>query len=142
MIGKLSSAQLCCWVKGCQRCWRSRSASSVADIGIVHRKLAPVADEPVARPRWAGRSLCGVPARRIEVLAAVVGAASLGAEIAAARLLAPWFGASTIVWANTIATVLVALSAGYWVGGRLADRDPTLRGLSRIVLGAAGLLAL
>jgi spermidine synthase len=83
-----------------------------------------------------------VPARRIEVLAAVVGAASLGAEIAAARLLAPWFGASTIVWANTIATVLVALSAGYWVGGRLADRDPTLAGLSRLVLCAGGLLAL
>jgi predicted membrane-bound spermidine synthase len=83
-----------------------------------------------------------MPRRRIEVLAAVVGAASLGAEIAAARLLAPWFGASTIVWANTIATVLVALSAGYWVGGRLADRDPTLRGLSRIVLLAAGLMAI
>jgi spermidine synthase len=83
-----------------------------------------------------------VPGRRIEVLAFVVGSASLGAEIAAARLLAPWFGASTIVWANTIATVLVALSIGYWVGGRLADRDPTLEGLSRIVLGAGALLAL
>jgi spermidine synthase len=81
-----------------------------------------------------------MPRRRIEVLAAVVGAASLGAEIAAARLLAPWFGASTIVWANTIATVLVALSAGYWIGGRLADYDPTLRGLSRVVLVAALLL--
>jgi spermidine synthase len=83
-----------------------------------------------------------VPSRRIELLAAVVGAASLGAEIAAARLLAPWFGASTIVWANTIATVLVALSIGYWIGGRLADRDPTLAGLSRVVLAAAALLAL
>jgi spermidine synthase len=75
-------------------------------------------------------------------MVAVVGAASLGAEIAAARLLAPWFGASTIVWANTIATVLVALSVGYWYGGRLADRDPTVRGMARIVLIAAGLLAL
>jgi predicted membrane-bound spermidine synthase len=75
------------------------------------------------------------------LLAAVVGAASLGVEIAAARLLAPWFGASTIVWANTIATVLVALSVGYAIGGRLADRDPTLRGLSRIVLIAALLVA-
>src|SRR4051794_41906731 len=77
------------------------------------------------------------PARgRIQLVAAVVGAASLGAEIAAARLLAPYFGASTIVWANTIATVLVALSAGYWVGGRLADRDPTPAGLSRLLVGA------
>jgi spermidine synthase len=81
------------------------------------------------------------PRGRIQLVAAVVGAASLGAEIAAARLLAPYFGASTIVWANTIATVLVSLSAGYWVGGRLADRDPTLRGLCRLVLGASALLA-
>jgi spermidine synthase len=76
------------------------------------------------------------------VVVFVVGSASLGAEIAAARLLAPWFGASTIVWANTIATVLVALSIGYAVGGRLADRNPTMLGLSRIVLVAAALLAI
>src|SRR6476469_3641578 len=68
--------------------------------------------------------------------------ASLGAEIAAARLLAPWFGASTIVWANTIATVLVALSIGYAIGGRLADRNPTMQGLSTCVIWAAALLAL
>jgi spermidine synthase len=83
------------------------------------------------------------PARASLVLVVfVVGAASLGSEIAAARLLAPWFGDSTIVWANTIATVLVALSVGYWVGGRLADKNPTFEGLSRLVLLAAGLLAL
>ena len=79
--------------------------------------------------------------RLVFAIAAVVGAASLGAEIAGARLLAPWFGASTIVWANTIATVLVALSVGYWFGGRLADRDPTLRGLSKVVIVGAVLLA-
>jgi spermidine synthase len=71
-----------------------------------------------------------------------VGAGSLGAEIAAARLLAPYFGASTIIWANTIATVLVSLSAGYALGGRLADRSGDLRGLCGVVLAAAALLAL
>ena len=70
-----------------------------------------------------------------------VGAGSLGAEIAAARLLAPWFGASTIVWANTIAVVLVALAIGYALGGRFADRDPRPAGLARIVLVASALLA-
>jgi len=88
----------------------------------------------------------GVPRQRfwppLELVVFVVGAASLGAEISAARLLAPWFGASTIVWANTIATVLVALSVGYWVGGRLADRRPNRAGLSRVVLAAAVGLAL
>jgi spermidine synthase len=71
----------------------------------------------------------------------VVGISTLGAEIAAARLLAPYFGASTIVWANTIGIVLVALSIGYWYGGRVADRDPTLSGLLKIVLLGATLLA-
>ena len=55
--------------------------------------------------------------------------------------MAPFFGASTIVWANTIAVVLVALSIGYWFGGRMADRRPHLRGLCTLVLVAAALLA-
>jgi spermidine synthase len=83
-----------------------------------------------------------VPFWRLRLLAFFVGAASLGAEIAAARLLAPYFGASTIIWANTIATVLVALSVGYALGGRLADRRADLHGLCMIVLGAAILLAI
>ncbi len=80
--------------------------------------------------------------RHLYVLVFVVGTASLGAEIAAARLMAPFFGASTIVWANTIGVVLVALSAGYWLGGRLADRRPDLRSLCLVVLAAAVLLAI
>jgi spermidine synthase len=75
------------------------------------------------------------------VLVLVCGSASLGGEIAALRLLAPYFGASTVVWANTIAVVLVALSVGYFVGGRLGDRYPHLRGLCTLVGGAALLFA-
>jgi predicted membrane-bound spermidine synthase len=72
----------------------------------------------------------------------VAGISTLGAEIAAARLIAPAFGASTVVWANTIAIVLVALAGGYWAGGRLADRHPNARGLARVALLGAGLVAL
>lgn len=79
--------------------------------------------------------------RFLYLLVFVVGTGSLGAEIAVARLMAPFFGASTIVWANTIGVVLVALSIGYWFGGRLADRNPSLTGLCRMVLAAAVLLA-
>ena len=79
---------------------------------------------------------------RLRLIVFVVGAASLGAEISAARLLAPYFGASTIIWANTIATVLVALSIGYAVGGALADRRRDLTGLCGVVLLAGVLLAL
>jgi spermidine synthase len=78
----------------------------------------------------------------LPLLVFVVGMGSLGAEIAAVRLLSPYFGASTVVWANTIGVVLVALSLGYWLGGRLADRRPDMRGLCAVALTAAGLLAL
>ena len=71
------------------------------------------------------------------LLVFVVGSASLGTEIAAARLMAPFFGASTIVWANTIGVVLVSLSVGYWLGGRFADRHPHKQGLCALVLLAA-----
>jgi spermidine synthase len=77
----------------------------------------------------------------LPILVFVVGTGSLGAEIAAVRLLAPYFGASTIVWANTIGIVLVALSVGYWLGGRLADRHPNMRSLCLTALLAAVLLA-
>ena len=82
-----------------------------------------------------------LPEPPLGLIVFVVGTSILGAEIAAARLLAPYFGASTIVWANTIGIVLVALSVGYWYGGRLADRNPTREGLYRIVLLSGLLLA-
>ena len=80
--------------------------------------------------------------RFLYVLVFTVGISTLGAEIAAARLLAPFFGASTIVWANTIGVVLVALSVGYWWGGRLGDRYPDVRRLCLVVLAAAALVTL
>ena len=75
----------------------------------------------------------------LNVLVLVCGSASLGGEIASLRLLAPFFGASTVVWANTIAVVLVSLSIGYFIGGRLGDRHPHVRGLCTLI-GAAALL--
>ena len=73
-------------------------------------------------------------------LGALVFGAGIGAlatEITASRLLAPYFGSSTIVWANLIGIVLGALALGYWLGGRLADRRPEPKLLGRIVLIAA-----
>jgi spermidine synthase len=78
-------------------------------------------------------------------LAALVfgaGTGSLATEIAASRLLAPYFGSSTIVWANLIGIVLAGLAVGYWLGGRVADRRPEPRLLGAIVLAAAVWVAL
>jgi spermidine synthase len=42
-----------------------------------------------------------------------------------------------VVWANVIGLILVYLSLGYWLGGRVADRRPEARLLGTIVLVAA-----
>jgi spermidine synthase len=54
----------------------------------------------------------------------ISGMASLGVEFGASRLLAPYFGTSLYVWGVLIGLVLVYLSVGYVIGGRLADRYP------------------
>jgi spermidine synthase len=79
---------------------------------------------------------------RLTALVFVAGVGSLATEIAASRLLAPYFGNSTVVWANVIGLVLASLSLGYWLGGRLADRRPDARVLGLVVAGSAVLVAL
>jgi spermidine synthase len=79
--------------------------------------------------------------RRLAALVLIAGTGSVATEIAASRLLAPYYGASTVVWANVIGLVLAALALGYWLGGRLADRRPQQRLLGWIVVAAAVLTA-
>lgn len=69
------------------------------------------------------------------------GIGSMATEMCASRLLAPYYGSSTVVWANIIGLILVALSVGYVVGGKLADRHPSPRVLGIVVLCGAVLTA-
>ena len=70
----------------------------------------------------------------------VVGLVSLGAEVAANRLLGPAFGTSNLVWAAVIGVNMAALAAGYFAGGRLADRVPDRKAFF-ILLGVAAATA-
>jgi spermidine synthase len=54
----------------------------------------------------------------------VAGMSTLAVEFTASRLLQTVYGTSNLVWANVIGLVLLSLTAGYFIGGRLADRRP------------------
>jgi len=72
----------------------------------------------------------------------VGGLTSLGVELSASRLLAPHFGDSHPVWAAIIGLILLYLTAGYFVGGRWADRSPRPSTLYGLVAWSALLVGL
>ena len=88
---------------------------------------------PRAPNRWS--RFDGVP---VMVAVFVSGAVLLGVEIAASRVLAPYFGNSLFVWGSLIGVVLTGLAVGYWLGGALADRLPA----TGLLLGVMALAAL
>ncbi len=65
------------------------------------------------------------------------GLATLGIELSASRLLGAVFGTSNLVWASIIALILIYLTAGYFIGGRWADRSPYPETFYRILLWAS-----
>ena len=81
--------------------------------------------------------------RQLRLLASVFvcGAVVMSLELLGSRLLAPVFGNSIFVWGSLIGVVLSALSAGYYLGGKLADLKPSFQILSTLIF-AAGILVL
>jgi spermidine synthase len=74
------------------------------------------------------------------VLAFTSGLTIMAVEITASRLIAPYFGTSTFIWTNIIGVIMVALSIGYYVGGKISDKLPDLKLLLEIILVACIIL--
>ncbi|MEZ4573178.1 MAG: fused MFS/spermidine synthase [Thermomicrobiales bacterium] len=72
-----------------------------------------------------------------KLAAFMAGFVGLGVELAAERLLAPAFGTTLDLWSLIIGLTFASLSAGYEIGGRYIDRNPTPRFISLCLLGAA-----
>ena len=70
----------------------------------------------------------------LKILVFWAGAVLMGLEIAGSRVLAPHFGNSVFVWGSLISVFLIALSVGYYLGGRLADQRPSRTVLNTICM--------
>ena len=79
----------------------------------------------------------------IYAVAFVTGAIVMSFEMLGSRYLNPYFGSGIYTWAALISTVLIALTAGYFFGGALADRTVSLALLAlTVIVGSVYLLAL
>lgn len=91
-------------------------------------------------PLRASASTAGAPELLILSAAGVAGAAIMGIELAAVRLLAPWFGTSLPVWTNVIGVLLLGLALGQALGARLCRANDPARRLGWVLL-VGGLLS-
>ncbi len=75
--------------------------------------------------------------RNLPAMAAfVAGFAVMSLELLEARLVAPYFGSSVLVWTNIIGVILVALAIGAWAGGAITDKYPRASTVALFLLGA------
>jgi MFS family permease len=79
--------------------------------------------------------------RLLYLVVSVSGACVLALEIIGTRVLGPFYGVSIYLWSALISITLAALSLGYLIGGRYADRSAGWRPLG-FMLGAAGIWVL
>src|SRR5438309_11095788 len=79
----------------------------------------------------------------IYLVAFITGAIVMSFEMLGSRYLNPYFGSGIYTWAALIATVLLALTVGYFAGGALADRTASLAVLaSTVIIASSYLVAL
>lgn len=70
----------------------------------------------------------------------ITGSIIMGYELTVSRLIAPYYGNSVYTWGILLSVVMLALSLGYYFGGRLADKTKKPELVLALILFIAGLV--
>ena len=97
---------------------------------------APAADALNERARHTARNWLDSRGPILALMVFIGGLSSIAIETSASRLIGPYFGSSTLIWANLIGLTLLYLTIGYFLGGRVADRWPQTSVLYVLTAGA------
>lgn len=71
---------------------------------------------------------------KLEITVFLCGAIGMILELVAARVLSPYVGSSNLIWTTIIGIMLTSMSLGYWIGGKFADKKPSIEILSNFIL--------
>lgn len=77
----------------------------------------------------------------LEGIVFLCGAVVMVFELVGSRVMAPYLGTSIFVWTSLIGVILGSLSLGYYLGGKLADKNPSLEIFSYIILSSGIFIA-
>ncbi len=78
-----------------------------------------------------------IKAHKLEITVFICGAMTMILELVATRVLSPYVGSSNLIWTSIIGIMLICMSLGYWIGGKIADKKQDLKDLSEFILIAA-----
>ena len=76
------------------------------------------------------------------LLAFLEGATVMAVEMLVAKMIAPLYGASLYVWSSIIGVTLIALAAGYFLGGKVSEKYAGLNTLLKLIFTVSMILGL
>ena len=73
---------------------------------------------------------------KLGLIVFISGAIVMALEIIASRIVTPVFGSTVYTWGSLIGIILSGLSIGYFIGGRIADKNPTFQKICSVIFSA------
>ena len=70
----------------------------------------------------------------LRIIVFVSGLCSMAIEMTASRMLQNFFSATNIIWACIIGSILIYLSVGNWIGGKIVEKAPDRKSLSVLII--------